>query len=315
MALLLEQRLREPEPSPPRPGVHKILEQLVDEQTDGKSFKELCDDACGTMKERTFDTWDADALSKLGEILLLFIKQLVREKCEERWKGTLQLIEVFGERQEWRTARLPGTTISDLMTELLRLLNGKDLGKPKLPDVNMCFVKCLTNLPSAAAYGILLGILKDEEKSPSLLVSKCLKKVERGCGMKTRVGCSEEQQEKQARSAMEVVLCSRQSVLTMTGPARRQAWIDGAKEVVEIARRWLPEVVDECFSQALADTTSADDQTLLQEIWGKSATSSPASKENLPLTATDVMSKHSGQKGNETAAPMSSPCAARNERA
>ncbi len=266
-----------------------IFEQLAG-RTDDKTFKELCHEACLAMKEGTSDSWGANELGKLGEILLLLLKKLVEdveEKCEERWTGTLQLMEAFGERQEWLQASLHGTTISDLIAELLRLvnklrrlLNAEVMGPVgeyyslaetetwivKLKVLNLLLVTCMRDLPSAAAYRILLGILKDDEETcSSWVVNLCLKKIyteEKKMHKRLLEACKE----KQARSAMEVVLSSRQSVVTMTNTARRQAWIDGAKVVVKIARAWLSEAVDDCFYEALVGTTSAEDQTLLKEI-------------------------------------------------
>lgn len=215
---------------------------------------------------------------------------------------------------------MPDGLIVAMMGGFLHILNNRSVGKERLGDVNMCFVKFLTGLPTKFAYWSLLSVLKDEEKLLTLVV-KCLKKVDKNLS-REKQGCSEERLEREARSAMEVVLSSRTSVLTFVGTARRKAWIEGAKEVVEIARRWLPEVIDLTFAAALASNAGPDDQTLLEELWGKSSEESeadPSCKENLenvPVATAHAISKHDELKTSPPSVavsqPPSSPCVARN---
>jgi len=256
---------------------------------------------------------------------------------EDKCKGALQLLETFGEQPEWKRAETGEQQVFHILREFLRILNRKCLGKQRTADMNMCFVRYLTNLPSRTAYWALLEVLKDDDciimKLQSLVI-KCLKKVEKGRQQagKGAEGCVQKA-ESEARSVMEVVLTSRHSGPKLTVQSRRQAWLDGAKEVVEIARRWMPEVVDECFLVTLDSAAESEDRRLLEELCGKSSKPNRAgeessstqsniggescSKENVPVTAPDAISKQSEEKAPSPMATRnktpSSPCTMRNE--
>lgn len=307
-----------------RSAFAKILGELTDPNTDTKIFTELCEMVAGTIKERATEAWDVDTLSRLGEAFLCLIRNL-KDAPHARFKATLQLLDVFGDHPEWKRPGIPDELIVGLMGAFLNMLNSRSIGKDRLGDVNMCFVKFLTNLPAKFAYWSLLSVLKDEERLASLVI-KCMKKVGKNVA-KEREVCSEEKAEREARSAMEVVLSSRHSVLTLAGPARRQAWLEGAREVIEIARRWLPEVIDLSFNAAFENVVSPEDQRLLEELWGKNtekAEESGCSKENMPVDAADMAcnhgelkaSNHGELKAASTAVacpqPPSSPCVVRN---
>jgi len=326
---------RSPSPSPismrsasphqsARSAFAKILGELTDQNTDTKIFKELCEMVAGTIKERASEAWDVDTLSRLGEALLCLIRNL-KDAPHDRFKATLQLLEVFGEHPEWKRPGMPDKLIVALMGAFLNMLNSRVIGKDRLGDVNMCFVKFLTNLPTKFAYWSLLSVLKDEERLVSLVI-KCMKKVGKNIAKEKEV-CSEEKAEREARTAMEVVLSSRHSVLTLAGSARRQAWLEGAREVIEIARRWLPEVIDLSFDAALANVAGPEDQRLLEELWGrntdKAEESVLSSKENMPVDGPDMSCNHGELKASNHGElkasladacpqPPSSPCVVRN---
>jgi len=283
----------------------KILTELVDKQTDDRSFREMCDVTFTILKERNSDPSDEGREAyKLWEILPILLHQNAKPPSSEtRYRGLLQLLEVFGDNAGWRHAQGDEVLVA-LIKEFLTLLSeGRDaLGRDRLGDINMSCVKCLTSLPPRTAYWALLAVLKENERLVSLVI-KCLKKVDKSSA-KDKNGCSEEKQERYGKGLMEVVLSSRDSVLKLNGPLRRQAWVEGAKEVVEIARRWLPEVVDECILAACDAASGIEDRKLIEEIYGKSLTSvteSPrvlikgeenSSKENMPNATVEITTKH-----------------------
>jgi len=297
----------EPSPSPvsvrqseltPRPGskvvLLKNLADLRNPNTEPLVFKELCRNICGHTQTfvRNPDSSDADTVHQLGETVVSLLQKLVKENVEEdKFKGTLLLLEAFGKQTEWRFAETGKQLVFDIIREILKLFNRRGLGKERIADVNMGFVKCLGNLPPRTAYWVLLEILKEEDKILSLVI-KCLKKVEKKAGTAGEA-CPMDKAEREGRSVMEVVLSSRQSVLKLTSQTKRQAWLDGAKEVVEIARRCLPEVVDDCFVVTLAAITEVDDRRLLEELWGKSASvdENRGNEENVPISPAKTFSK------------------------
>jgi len=299
------------------------LGELIDPTTNCKNFKELFEITAATMKERGQDSWDVDSLQHLRQTILGLLQKVVREDPpDEKFKGTLQLLDVYGEKPDWKHAEPGNQQVFSVIKEFLNLLNRKNLRKERVGEANMCFVKCLTCLHPLTAYWALLEVLKEEEKLKSLVI-KCLKKVEKKASIGAE-GCSEERSEREGRSIMEVVFSSRLSVLKLTGNARRQAWLEAAKEVVEIARRWLPEVVTDCFAATAAAAKDVDDRRLLEELLGRSLDDNASSeqvpkrdneacsKENVPIAAESIMSKHGDLKTPLTSKPTSSPCVARN---
>lgn len=285
-------------------------------QTDPIMFKELSDIACATLKEKTAEPWDVDTMYRLGETFVMLLRCL-SDLPHDKFKGTLHLLEVFCEHPECKKPGLPDRCIASIVLQLLSILRATSLGSEKTKEVNLCFVKFLTSLPAKFAYWSLLSVLKDEERHLSLVI-KCIRKVEKQ-HTNQRQGCAEQRAEKEARDAMEVVLTSRQSVLALAGKARRQAWLEGAREIVEIARKWLPEVVETQFADAKAAAVSADEMRLLEELQNKDAfqIGGDASKENAPaaktISTTNIISSETGLKApaNQTQ-PASSPCTARN---
>jgi cytoskeleton-associated protein 5 len=309
--------------SPQRGHFNKVLGDLIDPTTNCKNFKELSEMTAATMKERGQDSWDVDSLQHLRQTILGLLQKVVREDPpDEKFKGTLQLLDVFGEKPDWKHAEPGNQQVFSVIKEFLNLLNRKNLRKERVGEANMCFVKCLTCLHPLTAYWALLEVLKEEEKLKSLVI-KCLKKVEKKASIGAE-GCSEERSEREGRSIMEVVFSSRLSVLKLTGNARRQAWLEAAKEVVEIARRWLPEVVTDCFAATAAAAKDVDDRRLLEELLGRSLDENASSeqvpnrdneacsKENVPIAADSIISKHGDLKTPMTSKPTSSPCVARN---
>lgn len=298
------------------------MAELVDRQTDERSFREMCEVTFTMLKERNSDPADEgrDAY-KLWEVLPCLLHQNAKlPSSETRYRGLLQLLEVFCENDAWRYARGNEVVVA-LMKAFLTLLSegAQALGRDRLGDINMCFVKCLTGLPAQTAYWALLAVLKENERL-AMLVIKCLKKVDKHVAAKDKNGFSEEKQEKYGRALMEVVLSSRDSVLKLNGHLRRQAWVEGAKEVVEIARRWLPEVVDECMLAAFETASGTDDKKLLEEIHGKSLAPVTESlekgednsrKENMPNATVEITTKHV-EPLVASLQPTASPCMARN---
>jgi hypothetical protein len=303
--------------APTQDAIQQSLNRIRSAPSDAE-FKEGCEEASAVVKEAA--SLDKATFALLGEVLLLVLHDIVTKSgsAEDYASGALLLMEAFSDKTE-ECRQLPAEFALDFFRASLKLLQYSRLGKPKMEKLNACFVKVLAHTATRTALWALLEILPSEDgRDLKSLVGKCIKKV---CKIAVSERSLAQKCEMEARNATEVVVDflrrHREKLLAL--PAQYKGCMENLREVLEMARKWSPEVVEQTFADALA-AASQDEKRLLEDVNPESAQADslgaylPSSKENVPLSGVVAASKLSDKKAlapSESPKP-NSPCVARN---
>jgi hypothetical protein len=282
-------------------------------------FKDCCEEASAAVKESAHLGKATFVL--LGEVLLFVLHQIVTKSSgtsEEYASGALLMMEAFSDKTE-ECRQLPAQFALDFFRASLKLLQFARLGKPKLEKLNACFVKVLAHAPTRAALWALLEILASEDgRDLKSLVGKCIKKVSKIAVSERSVS---QKCEMEAKNSTEVVIdfVKQHHVKIDCAPAQHRGTIEILREVLESARKWSPEVVDQAFARGLM-AASSDELRLLKELKPDAAQTDsldaylPSSKENIPISDCLPSPKQNEKKSVPPLAldQTKSPCVARN---
>jgi hypothetical protein len=287
--------------------IQRILAKL-DKCSSDRSFKEVCEEASVAIKE-AFSV-DAATITVLGEAVAKVLARVLKSKSQssDEQCGALSLLQAFADRTE-ECRLLPAELALEVFSESLRLLQSQKILKTTLEKLNATFVKFLAYTHTRTALWALLEILaRQEGDCLKSLVGKCIKKV---CKIAISERTVTDKCEAEAANTTEVVLnfVKRHQDRLGLGKALHKTSFEILREVLQTARKWAPEVVEQVLSAQVAASSSCEERQLLEELQQDAGV-----KENMPVDGTTSNSKQENLKSSpmaETPKP-SSPCLPRN---
>jgi len=207
---------------------------------------------------------------------------------QERCRSVIALLDHFCSRKICFTP-IPNDPQKDLVRELLRHLNDtksswqKSMaeGESMLRKMNLCCVMIINSMARPQAYSLLLGLgLSDTDVVGGSLVVKCMRKLNKNIGDRDKT--SSKHAESEIESILEVILDFVQKAnVARRSPEGSKAVADlweGAREVVEAAKRANPEMAALWLDRLLEGKAGNDDATLMQEFFALQG-----EKENVPV--------------------------------